>query len=105
RSPAHTGGSGYAASSSMCPQDFKTAARIDAPPGDGPFAAILRSCRGADKLAPLRLVYNYLMRKDEGCGAVLKLHEVHDPIQVAHLAQDSWPFIEARKSLAVANRL
>ena len=44
------------------------------------------------------------MRKDEGCGAVFKLNEVHDAVQVAHLAQDSWPFIKARMSLAVANR-
>jgi hypothetical protein len=55
---------------------------------------------------PARGLFNdYFMWKNEGCGAVLELDQVHDPIQIAHLAQDSWPFIEAGMTLAVANRL
>jgi hypothetical protein len=45
------------------------------------------------------------MWKNEGCGAVFELDQVHHPIQITHLAQDSWPFIEAGMTLAVANRL
>jgi len=46
----------------------------------------------------------YFVGKDEGCGAVFKLNEVHHPVKVAHLTQDSWPFDKTGMTLAVANR-
>ncbi len=45
------------------------------------------------------------MWKNEGCGAVFELHQVHHPVEVAHLAQDSWVFIEAGMTFSVSNRL
>jgi hypothetical protein len=50
------------------------------------------------------LLDHNLVGEDEGCGAVCKLHEVHHAVKVAHLAQNSWPFLEASSSLAIANR-
>jgi hypothetical protein len=48
---------------------------------------------------------DYFVWKDEGCGAVSELNEVHHTIQIAHLAQNSWPFVKAGMPLAVANWL
>jgi hypothetical protein len=68
------------------------------------IAAILWKSRSADKPASARLFDDYFVWKNKSCGAVFKLYEVHDPVQITHLAQNSWPFIEARMTLAVANR-
>jgi len=44
------------------------------------------------------------MWKDEGCGAVFKLNQVHDAVEVAYLAQYPWPFAKTGLSFTVADR-
>ncbi len=68
----------------------------------GRIAGILRQCGCEAKRATL--LDDYFVRENKGCGAVFKLHEVHDAVEVAHLTQDSWPFVKAGMTLAIANR-
>jgi hypothetical protein len=67
--------------------------------------------RSAENATPGRagarrpLVDDYFVRENKSCGAVFKPDEIHYPIEIAHLAQDSRPFIEAGMAFTVANRL
>jgi hypothetical protein len=46
----------------------------------------------------------YLVRKEERGGAVVKLNQVHAPVQIINLTQDAWLFPESTAPFVVAHR-
>ena len=54
--------------------------------------------------AKRRLLDDYFIRKEECGGAVVKLHQVHAPVQIIHLTQDAWLFTESAAPFVVAHR-
>src|SRR5271166_2489544 len=46
----------------------------------------------------------YFIRKEERGGAVVKLHQIHAPVQIINLTQDAWLFAESTAPFVVAHR-
>ena len=61
--------------------------------------------RGTNGRRTAASIDDYLMWKNEGCDTVFKLNQVHDAIEVTHLAKDSWTFAKTGMSLAIADWL
>ena len=62
---------------------------------------IFRSWKVLNAMHPL--LDDYFIREEECGGAVIKLHQVHAPVQIIHLTQDAWLFIESAAALVVAH--
>ena len=54
--------------------------------------------------AALRLLDDYLVRKEKRGGAVVELHQVHAPVQIIYLTDDPWLFAESTAPFVVAHR-
>jgi hypothetical protein len=63
-----------------------------------PFASALR------RAAQARLLDDYFVRKEERGGAVVKLHQVHAPVQIIYLTENPWLFAESTAPFVVAHR-
>jgi cytochrome c oxidase subunit IV len=50
-----------------------------------------------------RLLDDYFIREEECGGAVVKLHQVHAPVQIIYLTQYAWLFIESAAAFVVAH--
>lgn len=51
-----------------------------------------------------RLLNDYLIWKEERCGAIVKLHQEHAPVQIIDLTQDAWLFTKSTAPFVVAHR-
>jgi len=63
----------------------------------------VHSVRAALHAAHALLDY-YFIRKEKRGGAVVKLHQVHAPVQIIDLTQDAWLFAESTAPFVVAHR-